>query len=553
MENNINNGVQINTRKYLEKFVTIQDINSEIVPFTLNEPQEIIYAKIRELSMEKKPIRLIILKARQQGISTLTEGILFKITATEPNTKTGIITHRADATKNLFEMTKGFYNRLPSELQPELKASNAQELVFNTKDGQGLNSLFTCMTASDDGVGRSATFKNLHMSEFAYWQGDKSGTFATLMASVPDIPNSIVIIESTANGYDEFRNLWVKSVEGTSGFVPIFIGWNKTKRYRAEYDGFELTQTELDLQKKYNLSLEQISWRRHKINQFNGNLDLFHRDFPICPEEAFVASGNCVFDSEQINKRLSIIKKPLYQGIFEYKEEDKNINNITWKNIKNGYINIYKLPEQGRPYVIAGDTAGEGSDYFTAQVLDNISGEQVATLKFKLDEGVYARQIYCLATYYNTGLLGVETNYGTYAQIKLSEEWKYKKLYIREKQDDYTQRLEKKYGFRTTTITRPTIVNRLIDIMSENIHLINDYATLQEMLTFIRDENGKATAMQGTHDDLVMALAIAYELRASGQQKFTLEKSKEKEEVDDWVQRSIKEKLREESRSILEW
>lgn len=166
-----------------------------------------------------------------------------------------------------------------------------------------------------------------------------------------------------------------------------------------------------------------------------------------------------------------------------------------------------------------GDTAGEGSDYFTGFVIDNITGKQVAKLRREFDEIEYTRQMYCLGMYYNKALIGIEANFSTYP-IKELDRLKYPHQFVRETEDNYTGKLEKRLGFKTTSITRPLILGQLQKIVLEEIDKINDKDTLEEMLTFVRNEKGRAEAQEGCHDDLVMGLAISYYIRE--QQSFKL-------------------------------
>lgn len=151
-----------NAKQYIEKFLMIKTKNNEIVPFTLNEPQKRLYDVIRQQAEQKKPIRLIILKARQMGFSTLTEALIFHRTATKANVNSLIIAHKDDATTNLFNMSKLFYSELPPMMKPQRRASNAKEIIFDApsrrEDLKGLNSKIKCATAGGDGVGRSDTF-----------------------------------------------------------------------------------------------------------------------------------------------------------------------------------------------------------------------------------------------------------------------------------------------------------------------------------------------------------------------------------------------------------
>lgn len=501
----------INTLKYIEEFVKIRDKNGNIIPFILNEPQQRLYDIVKKQNQQGKPIRIIILKARQMGFSTLTEALIFKNTATKKNINSGIITHIEDATTNLFNMSKLMYELLPEELRPQIKASNAKELIFDTKDGNGLKSKIKCMTAGSQGVGRSSTINYLHISEYAFWQGDKQITLNGLMQAVPNTPNSMVVIESTANGYDDFRKLWYMAVNGESDYEPLFVGWNELKDYNMPYSGFDLTPYEKEIKDRYKLSLEQLTWRRWAIkNNCGGDENLFRQEYPITPEEAFLSTGEHVFDNEILAERLEQIQEPLYVGDFEYTRINDVIKDIKFVCKKDGAIKIYKMPED-TSYAIGGDTSGDGSDFFTGQVVDK-HGNQVAVLKQQFDEDRYAEQMYCLGRLYKWALMGIEVNFSTFP-IKELQRLKYPNMFYRIQEDSISHNPERKYGFRTTLITRPLIISSLVRIVREESHTINDRESINEMLTFVRNEKGKPEAQAGYHDDLTMALAIAHYVR----------------------------------------
>lgn len=233
--------------------------------------------------------------------------------------------------------------------------------------------------------------------------------------------------------------------------------------------------------------------------------------------------GKTVFDAKAINKRLQVIPKPLKVGYFTYKYDGLKITNIQWVNDKNGYIKIYKVPNVPKQtkYCIGGDTAGEGSDYFTAHVLDAKTGEQVAVLKNQFDPDLYTKQIYCLGWYYSSmntegnktpALIAIEANFDSYPIMEL-QRLDYINQYVREKQDTYTGATEKRFGFKTTMLTRPTVISNLIQIVRDYTYLLNDKDTLEELLTIVRNEKGRIEAPEGGHDDQMMGLAIAHEAR----------------------------------------
>lgn len=522
-----------NPKLYIEHFLKIKTKESKVVPFRMNEAQRRLYALIEQLRKEGKPVRIIVLKARQMGFSTLTEGLIYQDTATKENVNSLIITHKDEATTNLFNMSKLFQDYNP--MRPMMKNSNAKELFFKnpSKDQKdvarmpGLNSRIKCTTAGGKGVGRSDTLRNVHASEIAFWPGDILETLTGLLQSVPSAAGTMVIIESTANGFNFFKNLWDDAVSGESDFIPFFAAWHEMDEYRMPYHGETMTEEEHDLKETFGLDDEQIMWRRWCIkNNCGGSIDKFHQEYPATPEEAFIATGTGVFDNRAIIIRLRMLEgeRAPRRGRFTYEEERRGLDQIVLSEMEfyedeGGELLIFKEPIEGRPYTLGGDTAGEGSDYFTAQVIDNITGEQVARLRWqKCDEDEYAKQVYCLGRYYEDALVAVEVNYSTHPQ-KVLEYLDYPNLYVREVMDNYEGRLRRSYGFATTSLTRPVLIAKLVEYMRDNLQGIHDRDTLEEGLVFIRNGKGRAEAEQGAHDDLLMAFGIA--LMARGQQRMT--------------------------------
>ena len=227
-------------------------------------------------------------------------------------------------------------------------------------------------------------------------------------------------------------------------------------------------------------------------------------------------TGKTIFNGKAVAARLAVVqeRKPLRRGFFAYDEDPDgiHISGIRWEDDPDGPVKIFAEPEHGRPYVAGGDTAGEGSDWFTASVLDNITGRQVCTLRHQYEEDVYAKQLYCIGKFYNDALLAPESNYSTYP-VKLLDLMGYPNLYVREVEDDFDGRIRHAFGFRTDRLTRPVIISELVRMMRTHLDLINDEETLLEMLTFVRNDKLRAEAEAGAHDDCIMALAIAFYVR----------------------------------------
>ena len=538
-------------RDYIERFLKIRTKSGAVIPFRLNAAQEKLYAAAREQQEAGKPVRLIILKARQLGFSTLTEGLIFHGCATRPNTNALIVTHREDATANLFRMSKLFYDELPEPVRPMLKASNAQELIFEnpTRSGRekaerpGLRSRLRCATAGGKGIGRSDTLQCVHLSEYAFWPEGADGKAATLtgiLQAVPSMPGTLVVIESTANGYEDFKERWDAAVAGENDFRAVFFAWFENPEYAMEpAPGAVWTPEERELMERYSLTEAQMTWRRWCIaNNCGGSLDMFRQEYPSNPDEAFLHSGTGVFDNELVIAQREAAPAPVKRGDFV-----GDGGETAWKDDPAGAVRIWKEPEEGHPYVIGGDTAGEGSDWFTAHVIDNSTGEQVASLRRQYSEPEYVRQVFALGMYYNQALIGVETNFSTYPVMKL-DELGYPNLYTREREDTYTRQLRKSYGFRTDRQTRPRAIANLVEVFSAHPRWFRDGELLGEMLTFCYNEDHRPEALAGKHDDLVLAAAITYAIRH--QQRMTVpERAEEpREKLIDRLQREQRRRRR---------
>lgn len=265
----------------------------------------------------------------------------------------GIVAHKEQSTTNLFEMSKRMLEYLPDSIKPEQKKSNAKELVFNNQNGTGLDSKIKCMTAGGKGIGRSDTFTALHLSELAFWEGNKKEIMTGLLQAVPNTPESMIIIESTANGFEYFKDMWDRAVAGKSDFYPLFIGWNELEEYSMPYTGFELTKEERDLQKQYSLTLDQLTWRRWCIeNNCSGDINQFKQEYPICPEEAFLSTGQCYFNKLNVINRINEVPEPIAQGTFNCFYDGIRIRGQKFQEREDGNIKIYKYPENRVPYVI---------------------------------------------------------------------------------------------------------------------------------------------------------------------------------------------------------
>ena len=230
--------------------------------------------------------------------------------------------------------------------------------------------------------------------------------------------------------------------------------------------------------------------------------------------------GQTIFDAQKVSQRLSQLAGPVRRGEFTfatwYSPEANEVliddSTIRWVEMDTGPIQIYQEPAPGGAYVIGADTAGEGSDFNVGQVIDHITGQQVCTIRGQMDEDLFAKQLYCLGKHYHTALVSVEANFSSYP-IRELERLRYPRQYVRQAEDSFTHRVRQSYGFKTSSVTRPLVIAGLVEVVREHPEWLNDRDTLNEMLTFVRNENGRPEAQEGAHDDCVMSLGIAYYTR----------------------------------------
>ena len=518
----------------MERLLWIRTKEGTEVRLKLKPAQVKLYEAVKQQVAAGQPVRIIVLKARQQGISTEISGILFHACATQANRSAMLVAHVAEATANLHQMHLRFFDRLPARLRPMRAASNAIELVFAnpSKDPEerakrpGLRSRIRCATAGGKGVGRSDTLQYVHASEYAFWPdgiNTKADTLLGILQAVPPTAGTMVFIESTARGYDDFYKRWQDAVAGRSDFVPLFFSWADEPGYRKPVPpGTVWSADELELMDKHRLEPEQMAWRRWCIaNNCGGDLDKFHQEYPLTPDEAFLATGACWFDTRILMDRIEQLEltpqKPRWGRFVYEKHWDEALQQVTLTGIRfveseRGPVTIWQEPVPGVPYVLGGDTAGQGSDWFTGYVIDNTNARMCARICQQLDEVGYTEQVFCLGLMYNQALIGLEINFSTYPE-RMLEAMGYRNLYVREVQDQFTRAPTKVFGWRTDSISRPALVSELRAMVEAHPEVILDVELLRQMLVFVKDKDGRPAALVGEHDDLVMGYGITIKIR----------------------------------------
>lgn len=397
-------------------------------------------------------------------------------------------------------------------------------------------------------MGRSRTINFMHGSEASFWRDGISGVQAGLGEALTK--DAIQILESTANGYNEFKDLW-----DSGKWKCCFYAWWKTREYNFKFENEEkkkqflqdvMTRTDWIytrckwLIEFVKLEMEQVYWYFNKHKSYLDG-DLIKQEYPCTPDEAFLASGSSIFNKENIIQRKTYLqelykKKPPKRGEFIITWNDPERLDypvgFAWHNNVNGCIKIYEDVTPGHPYTVGGDTKGEGSDFFSGTVKNNNTGKRCATLHMQgLKSKPYTAQIWALGMHFNEALIGIEMNFNTYP-VELLSDWHYPRQYMREKFDTMLNEVKKSFGWKTDGNTRPLIIERAITNVDENIDNYTDIDTLDEMLTFIKDKNGRYDAENGKHDDLLFSDMIADAI--STQQSAVVDETKVYQDYDDY-------------------
>ena len=483
---------------YANSALKIRTKAGEIAPLKLNPAQQILDEAVQKQLKSEGKIRIIILKARQQGLSTYTGGYLYFSVSQQKARKAMVITHHADSTRALFDLTKRYHEHCPDILKPHTKYSSRRELSFDV-----LDSSYVVATAGGDSVGRGETLTHVHASELAFWpKSSAQDIWNGLAQAVPNTAGTTVFIESTANGVTgTYHDLWKGAVEGTNGFIPVFIPWYVDPTYIEDVPlNFEQTPEEQELAEKYDLSDAQLMFRRRKIAQ-NG-IDLFKQEYPSEPEEAFLTTGRPVFNPEQLQNKLSETRDVEDRLALEADEFLPNIR---------GELTTYMKHDGGMQYVIGADVAMgvRNGDWSVAQVLDS-KKRQVATWRGQVHPDYFAEVLKALGEYYNEAFIIVENNsHGILTCTRLGKDFAYPNFYTEVQVDKLTDRETVKLGFTTTSKTKPLIIDQLRASVREEEIELNDKTTIREMMTYIVTESGAMEAEPSCFDDCVMSLALA--------------------------------------------
>lgn len=454
-------------------------------------------------------IRIIVLKARQLGISTITEAVLFSLCFVYERYKTMVMAHEADASKNLLSMTNLYWEQYPFKSLYSTKALSTTHIKWN-ETGSSLQ----VATAGNKVAGRSATIHFLHASEVAFWPAPKA-VMLGLRQTIPSTPGTGIVLESTANGQgDYYHQQWEQAVEGESEFAPLFFPWHRHPEYLASYVGLDYfslgnIDTEEQTLRKMGLSDDRLAWRRWAIkNLCNSDPLKFRQEYPATPEEAFIASGTNIFPHD----RLSVAYEPL-EGVRGYLT--RNGQHVSFHRSNEGPLIIFRAPSSDLDwgqYFVAGDpTHTTFGDYAVGQVINRRTLEQVAIWRGKTDPGTFGEELFKLGLFFNTAMLTCEKQGPGYMTVGKLLGMNYPRLVNSAKADKTPGKINADtYGWDTTLQSKHLAIGMLLKVIVDGSLTIHDRATYNEMKNYVTLENGSyGPADEEGNDDTVMALAIA--------------------------------------------
>lgn len=495
---------------YMENCLYIRTKKEALIPFVLNRPQRKVHNLVTSMRASNRPMRLICLKARQEGMSTYFGGLLFKYTASRRYVNTVVMAHKDDPSVGLFSMYTLFYQKLPNEVRPMKKYSNKRELNFENPrpdprlEGSdlGLQSKLAVFTAGSEDLSRSRTIHNLHWSEVAFTKGAEEVHGVTLSA-VPKPPApSMVFYESTANGPTGlFHDLFWEAWENKNDWTPVFLAWHEMDEYQMPVGpNFVLDEYENGIREDYELSFEQMAWRRYVLrNDFRGDEAKFMQEYPSNPREAFQSTVNAVFDMQAMNEMEDAVREPLayaratQDGLMEYGSLPPRDS----EGIIREYVHIWAWPSIGVKYVMCIDAAGGGADgdYLVAQVLSLEGGnlEQVARVTDKVHPSQFAVRCIWLAESYNKALVSPERNAHGAAVVGMFMDKGYYKMY----RDEGGQ-----FGVQVGSVNKYELVGALARSIWQRRLIIHDAVTMSALRSY-QEHSGR---FYGKLDDFVDAL-----------------------------------------------
>ncbi len=506
-----------------------------LTPFVLNRGQRKVLAVLEEDRLAGRPIRVIVLKARQWGCSTLIQNYMAWIQmCLRPNWSSLICCHNKDSAVNIRRLYTDLVRDYPADMwdggddgntklqfKPFEGSTNVREIA-----GRGCRVAVSSSEAQD--AIRGYDIAMAHLSETAYWREtpmmSPNDLIRSVCGSVALIPYSLIAMESTANGMGNyFYEEWQRAKAGESDKKPVFVAWFEIEMNSlplgCDAEGFaaSLSDRELGLWRR-GCTLEQINWYREKARS-DKDLQKLYAEYPSDDVEAFGATNAGVFDQGDIDRMMLDCRQP---------DRICSVVGDRLYDRPGGELEIWEEPRKGAEYVVAVDIGGRSasSDWSVVAVmrrcgsLDEGRHAVVAQWRGHVDHDILVDIARVIASRYNEALLVIESNTleteanagagaNGFVLQRLAE--CYSNLYRRRRGDDGGAGHGGgwRIGFHTNRATKVMLVNGLIKAIREAEYVERSAAACCELAVYKQQPNGAYGAKRGYHDDMLMTLALA--------------------------------------------
>ncbi|HUX02155.1 MAG TPA: hypothetical protein VMY35_14410 [Phycisphaerae bacterium] len=499
-------------------------------PLVPNDVQLRIYGHMAAQRAAGHPVRLIVLKARREGVSTGVEGLMFANAYHQPFKKAFVCAHDDIGSNTLFAINRLFEQELPDKERRPTEYSSRQEIIWSAPH----RSQFKVATAGNTEIGRTAEIHYLHCSEVAFWKSAKKSLLSVLQA-VSDDPETMIVLESTANGASgEFYERWNAAVRqqrerpgSRDGFYPVFISWLDCPEYATALDVGEKVKPLDDEERRLKAlgaTAEQLKWRRNTLREkCNGDEDLYKQEYPATPEDAFITSGRPAIPPKIVARHQATARPPARRVRLVRDAKGKVTAHGVGPEAQFAW-EVWNEPEEHHDYAVFGDVA-EGAlsdpadmrsapDFSAAAVLNRRERRIDAVWHGQTEADYFGEELLKAAQWYNEAWVSPEVNGVGMAALVPIRRANYAKLYQRVKGADRLDAGDETplWGWKTAPANRDLMIDDWIAACREDpttgwTEKVGVFSALlaDEERTFVRKANGKREHQVGCHDDVLFA------------------------------------------------
>lgn len=512
----------------------LDKVSGRMVNLVLNRPQRRVLKILESQRLTGRPLRLIMLKARQWGGSTLMQMYMIWIQLMlKKNWNSVICGHLQQTASAIKSMYSRVLRRYPKHMcndgkRPQFVNFEGSRNVKQLSTSESL--IITASAQSEDAI-RGYDVKMAHLTEVAFWpdtpQHSPDDLIRSISGTIPLEPLSMIVLESTANGVGNyFHNEWQRAKSGHSDKTPVFVPWHEIEIYQIPVDDAAALIATLDDYEKLlwqeGCTLEQINWYHNKRREYSSQV-LMAAEFPSTDVEAFATNNRNVFDPKMLEPMYKTCDlKPKLGDIVA--AGSKSIKGVSFEEGCGGNaMKVWKMPESSNfrsRYVVTVDVGGRGNqaDWSVIAVFDTHNDasenndhrpEVVAQWRGHLDKDLMAWKAAQIARFYSNALLVFESNSlesDSYVGKTIFESigHSYSNLYFRTNKSN-----EQMPGFHTNIVTKNDAISNLLAYVRDHAYIERDQQAINEMVQYQLLPNGRSYgAQKGCHDDILMTRAI---------------------------------------------